>query len=323
MTSPLENVLKRVAAGELSPEEALPLIDGGISADQAPVEPPPGTSTASDPEPGSAAGKAHGPAAQGGPGAVEDILHEPGSGHGVDDEPFPTAGERPRADSPRAVRVLAAYRMINVVGDPTVARVHVTGRHTVREDGDLLIVDGNWHAGHRREEGEDPGPRFAFTALPRSLSWAAGWTEDSLTVRINPELPIEIDTTGSSLRISGLECGGRLRLLGSSLKADRFRGPLDVDARTSSIKGSLSPTGDSRIVAEQSSVKVTLLPGTSLRLTATNRMGKVTLPGRVSKDGVGFGETVHSQVGRGEGTLAVESVMSSVVIATEGFQQSR
>lgn len=310
MRAALEDVLKRVAAGELTPEEALRLIDG---------EGPGGPSSASVTEPAGAASRSPFGTPQGRIPTPDDVLREPGSGRGVDDgPPVPGARTRPTGSVP-TVRLLAAYRMVTVVGDPTVARVHVSGQHTVREEGDLLIVDGNWTAGPRRDEGEESGRRFAFTALPRSFAWAAGWAEGALTVRINPEVPLEIDATGSSLRVSGLESGARLRLLASSLKADRLRGPLDLDARTSSVRGSLSPSGASRIVTEQSSVKVALLPGTSLLLTATNRMGKVVLTGKLSKDGAGLGEIVRGQVGTGAGTLAVDSVMSSVVIAAEGF----
>lgn len=341
MGTPLEDVLKRVAAGELTPEEALRLIDADQPGQPGETFDPAGPSrngdSAVDPAAGTTSAGAEPPRAPA-PGATpvgatpvgsgasrtDDALHEPGSGRGLDDDPPPSASTYRRGPGRTpAVRVLAAYRMVTVVGDPTVSRVHVTGHHSVRKEGDLLVVDAGWQPGARHEEGEEQGLRFAFAALPRGLSWATGWAEGTLTVRVNPELPLEIDATGASLRVSGLEGGGRLRLLASSLKVERWRGPLNLDARSSSVKGSLLPTGESRIAAEQSSIKVTLLPGTSLRMTATNRMGKLILPGRVSKDGIGFGETIHTQVGHGEGNLVLESVMSSVVIATEAPGTSR
>ena len=280
MGSSLDDLLKRVAEGRLSPEDALRLIDG---------EPVP----------------------TGG-----DTLHEPG-GTSPDD-----THDRAAAGRVRVVRLLAAYRQVTVVADPTVTQVHVTGNHTVRQEGEVLVVEGSWNPFGGRGDGDDGGLRFAFSALPRGLSWGPSGPESNLTVRINPEVRLEVDATGASLRISGPEAGVRLRLLASSLKVDRLRGPLDLDARTSSVKGSLGPSGQSRIGAEQSSVKVTLLRGTSLRLTATNRMGKVILPGRVSKDG-GFGETIHDLVGGGEGALVVDASMSSIMIAAEASGGSR
>jgi hypothetical protein len=220
------------------------------------------------------------------------------------------------------VRLLAAYRQVTVVADPMVTQVHVTGNHTVRQEGEVLIVEGSWNPFGTQGDGDEGGLRFAFAALPRGLNWGPSGPGSNLTVRINPDVRLEVDATGASLRISGPEAGARLRLLASSLKVDRLRGPLDLDARTSSVKGSLGPSGQSRIGAEQSSVKVTLLRGTSLRLTATNRMGKVILPGRASKDG-GFGETIHDLVGAGEGALVVDASMSSIMIAAEASGGSR
>jgi len=321
MSSSLDELLQRVAAGELSPEEALRLIDGdpaepgptAAHTAQAPSAPTFGTTPASAP-------------------GGEDVLHEPGSGRGLDDDPAAEPA-RDRTGSGngtdgriRGVRLLAAYRQVTVVADPTVAHAHVSGRHTVRQEGDVLVVEGGWNPlgpFGARGDGDEGGLRFAFTALPRSLAWATtAWPGEELTVRVNPEIRLEVDATGANLRISGPEAGARVRLLASSLKVDRLRGPLDLDARTSSVKGTLGPTGQSRISTEQSSVKVSLLAGSGLRITATNRMGKVLLPGQVSKDG-GFGETLQAQVGHGGATLTLDAVMSSVMITTEDRVRSR
>jgi hypothetical protein len=318
MGSSLDDLLKRVAEGRLSPEDALRLIDGEPVTTGAPAAEPAPAAAPSAPIYGSPGG--------GEPAGTGDALHEPGSNGPAD----PAAdrdtrdtrnnrnnrNDRPAPGRVRVVRLLAAYRQVTVVADPMVTQVHVTGNHTVRQEGEVLIVEGSWNPFGTQGDGDEGGLRFAFSALPRSLNWGPSGPGSNLTVRINPDVRLEVDATGASLRISGPEAGARLRLLASSLKVDRLRGPLDLDARTSSVKGSLGPSGQSRIGAEQSSVKVTLLRGTSVRLTATNRMGKVILPGRVSKDG-GFGETIHDVVGGGEGALVVDASMSSIMIGSE------
>jgi hypothetical protein len=339
MGSSLDDLLKRVAEGRLSPEDALRLIDGEPVTTGTPAAEPGPAAAPSAPIYGSPRGSE--------PAGTGDNLHEPGS-NDPDGSGDPAAdrdtrdtpdrdtpdrdtpdrdtrdhqNDRPAPERVRVVRLLAAYRQVTVVADPMVTQVHVTGNHTVRQEGEVLIVEGSWNPFGTQGDGDEGGLRFAFSALPRGLNWGPSGPGSNLTVRINPDVRLEVDATGASLRISGPEAGARLRLLASSLKVDRLRGPLDLDARTSSVKGSLGPSGQSRIGAEQSSVKVTLLRGTSVRLTATNRMGKVILPGRVSKDG-GFGETIHDVVGGGEGALVVDASMSSIMIGSEASGGSR
>jgi len=136
-------------------------------------------------------------------------------------------------------------------------------------------------------------------------------------VRFNPRLPLEIDVAGASVRIIGGEAGARIRLLASALKVDSLRGPLDLDAVSSSVKGTLGPSGASRISAESSSVKVGLLAGTGVRINARNRMGKVVLPSGATKGDMVDPGLREAVIGDGRGELSVESVMSSIVIGTD------
>ena len=216
------------------------------------------------------------------------------------------------ADRPRLVRVAVSYRSVEVVADPSVTGAFVSGEHTVRRDGETLVVEAS--ALPFLADDDEPGARFSFSNLPKTIARARNWQNEHLTVRFNPELPIEIDVAGASVRLVGGEAGARIRLLASALKVDRVRGPLDVDAVSSSVKGTLGPTGSSRISAESSSVKVQLLAGTGVRIHARNRMGKVVLPNSITKGDMVDPGLRESVIGSGEGELAVESVMSSVVI---------
>lgn len=286
MSEDLDAILRRVASGELTPEEALPLIDAA-RAQQAPEW---GTPSATPP---------------GAPGAPET----------------PADGAAGAASGrPHAVRVAVSYRSVDVIGDPTVDQVSVTGSHSVRRDDGLLVVESLQMPGfaefeHERPGGGSSGP-WSFIGLPRSAAWARAMKGDHVVVRVNPSLPIEIDSAAAAVRVSGCEGGARIRLVAASLKVDRLRGPLDLEALTSAVKGTAAITGDSRILGESSSVKLSLLPGSDVRARmGGNRLGKIVLPGVPATGPNGEPEGV---VGSGEGKLLLEGVMSSIVVTTDG-----
>jgi hypothetical protein len=305
MATETEEILRRVAAGELTPEEALPLLD---AARPSTAEGMP-RSTSDDSQ-----------------AAASTPTSGPSSGAGAPPWGTPPGPEGGRlgqragepvstADKPRAIRIAASYRSIEVVADPSIDGAFVTGEHTVRREGDSLVVEAS--ALPFLGDEDEPGGRFSFSNLPKTIARARNWQNEHLTVRFNPELPVELDVAGASVRMVGGESGARIRLLASAFKADRVRGPLDVDAVSSSVKGTLGPTGTSRISAESSSVKVQLLAGTGVRLHARNRMGKVVLPQSVTKGDMVDPGIRESVVGDGRGELVVESVMSSVVIGAD------
>jgi hypothetical protein len=280
MSSDLDAILRRVAAGELTPEEALPLIDAA-QASQGSGAPEWGT-----PSGGSAR-----------PGGPESETTDP-------------AREAPA----RAVRISVSYRSVDVVADPSVNQVAVSGSHVIHRDGDTLVVESNqFHGFTEFEHGRgDSGGAWSF--LPRSTAWARAVKGDHLTVRVNPNLPITIDSAGAGLRVSGFEAGARIRVVAASLKLERMRGSLELDALTSGVKGTAAVTGDSRISAESSSVKLLLLRGSDVRVSGGgNRWGKVVLPGQPDQRSA----KQESVLGAGTGRLTVEGVMSSIVLSAE------
>jgi hypothetical protein len=294
MANEMEEILRRVAAGELTPQEALPLLDAagaGRPAQASAGDAATGSASAGEPP---AWGTPPGPDLRGG-------------------EPEPPTGPV------RLVRINASYRPVQIVADPSVAEAFVSGEHTVHRDGGALVVE----ATVRRFTGEDEGPRFSFSQLPQTLAWARSLQNDRLVVRVNPALPFELDAVGASIRVSGGEAGARMRLFASALKVDALRGPLDVDASSSSLKGTIGPSGTSRIAAESSSVKVSLLAGTGVRIHVRNRMGKVVVPSGVTKGDMVEPGVRDSVVGDGSGELTVEAVMSSVAIGTDGIGGSQ
>jgi hypothetical protein len=273
MSEDLEAVLRRVAAGELTPEQALGLLGGP------PTEPPP-------PE----------PAAPTGP--IEN------------DEPITT------------VRLETSYRSVQVLTDPTVAQIHVQGKHSIQRVGPVLLVttsgpldDDESSPG---DSGRTPtGGRFSFNDLPRTIAWARSWRDHQLTIRINPALAVELDVTGTDLKLSGLSAGLRAHLVASSLKVEKMRCEINIESISSSVKLTAIPTGDSRIYCESSSVRLSLPSGADLTVSASNRMGRLSLPDQPVSTLPFEGETSEVTIGAGHDRLTVEAVMSSVSVNTQ------
>ena len=69
-------------------------------------------------------------------------------------------------DRPRLVRVAASYRSIELVADPSVDGAFVTGEHTVRRDGEALVVEASSLPFFGDDE-EPAGPASRSPTCPR------------------------------------------------------------------------------------------------------------------------------------------------------------
>jgi hypothetical protein len=290
----LDDVLRRVAAGELTPEEALELL-------------PPATGTLTTRSARRAADPA--PAAQRAIGAppartAETGLTQADDGSGEGSSPL------------RLVRLRTSYRSIEVIGDPAVHEVFVAGAHSLRRVDDELIVENPTN----RERADDRGPRYRFTSLPFGLARNQGWRDEHVVVRVHPDIRIEAEVSGAQLRLANLRAGVGLQVAATAVRFLDVHGPLEVDAISSSLKGTVGITGTSAIDCESTSVKVTVLPDTDVTVTVRNRMGKVELPQvtrherNLSKGGIVDPDLVTATIGSGAGTLAIDALMSSIML---------
>ena len=278
MSETLEAVLRRVAAGELTPEQALQQLGG----------PAPSSSSASAPS-----------------GPISFRKPEPGAPADPVDAAITT------------IRLKTSYRSVQLLADPTVAQIHVLGEHSIRPEGSSLVIStpGPLDAEPRSENSGG----FSFSDLPRTIAWARSWREHQLTVRVNPNLALDLDVTGADLKVVGFTGGLRARLVASSLRGDKLHGPVDVEAVSSSVKLTGVPTGDSRIGCESSSVRLTLATGSDLKIVATNRMGRLVLP-QLPPSTLPFeGETTETTIGEGRDRLILEAVMSSVSVTAASW----
>jgi hypothetical protein len=232
--------------------------------------------------------------------------------------------DRPREAPPQAdpgdqaisrVRVQASGRPVRVVADPTVATVTVEGPHNVRRDGTTLVVDAPV-AGASDPEGSYRYERK--TGLARWISQAT-LVGIPLTLRVNPDLELDVEVLAGSLVVSGTHGPLRFSVAAGSARVTDCDGPLDGTVRAGSARLDVRPhTGSSHLRVESGSVDLRLQPGSDVRVLAHADLGEVKLrgaDGRTTRvvDREGSREIV---VGSGAATLELDVAMGSVQVRT-------
>jgi len=89
------------------------------------------------------------------------------------------------------IRVVRTAGWTEIVGDPGVQEAVAEGPHVARRDGDTLVIEGEEHTA------DLPGFRF---------SWRRGYhmhfgDVTPLRLRVNPDIPLEVQSQAGSLRI--------------------------------------------------------------------------------------------------------------------------
>jgi hypothetical protein len=273
----IDEVLARVAAGELTPGQALDLLGpaeeitfgedavdaAAASPRQAPRDVPPPAAKATRPRP-------------------------------------------PGSDQVRRLVLRTSARSVQVSTDPAVAEVSIFGEHELRRDGESLIIENPSALDDR------PGRYSVASSIARAIPHLG----TSIEIRMNPSLFLDAELNAAAIRLRGAPAGLRMRLLACALKVEDLVGSIDIDASSSSIKGTMTLVGQNRIDCESSSCKVVLARGSDVTIRAQNQMGKIVLPTVVSKGSLTTSDLSQATVGRGRGTLSIESTMSSVVIGS-------
>ena len=203
------------------------------------------------------------------------------------------------AEPVTAVRVLRSAGTAEIVGDASVKEAVADGPHVVRQEGGTLVIESRPNPG----DGYIFGPISIGTDLHRKLR-----------VRMNPNLPLEVDIQAGSLRVSGLKEAIKAEVQAGSAKIDGFEKQLDVTVQAGSVHANGKLTwGVSRISCEAGSVRVNLDPASSVTIQARTSLGRISLPGGESRSTIG-GERLEAIVGGGDATLGIESSMGSVVV---------
>lgn len=200
----------------------------------------------------------------------------------------------------RKVRVVRQLGTLEVIGDSTVREAVAEGPHRARIEGDAMIFES--------ETASDWGGFFFGLG---------GQSHQTLRIRVNPLLALDLQIQAGSCRVRGVEGPIRADIQAGSASIDGFKGELDISVHMGSLKASgRLDGGDSRIGCDASNVNLHLERGSSVRITARAAMGKVELPGQ-SGSGVYHGAQ-EMTIGDGGGSLLIESHMGSVKVDAEG-----
>ncbi|HEX6677022.1 MAG TPA: hypothetical protein VF486_18590 [Actinomycetes bacterium] len=194
---------------------------------------------------------------------------------------------------------------------------------------------GRPERGHRRGDRWEYrwGPD-AWDRAPEAGPWGGpgGWAGrwgfmdtfrrfgEELTVRMRPDLALDATVTAGSLKIAGITGPLRVAVAGGSARFDQFRGPLDLSVEAGSVKSSgVLASGSSRIRCQAGSVRIHLERGSSVKVRAKAELGNVVLPGDAEGERwpVGAGAAREVTVGDGAALLEIESNMGSVVVSAE------
>ena len=229
-------------------------------------------------------------------------------------EPQPAARERPAAPvllagpETRSVKVTSRFGSAQIIGDPTVAYAVADGPHSVRQDGDTMVIDHS-------PLGEDNG--FSFLPGRRGAVNGLEAFQEGLTVRMNPDLALFAKVQAGSIRIDGVHGAVRGEVQAGNCSVNDFRGPLDlvVQAGELTARGRLE-TGSSRVLCQMGEMKIRLEKGSSVRITARSNMGDIKIEGDQANTVVArSGREVT--IGGGAATLDAECALGSITLTPE------
>ncbi|HEV3233764.1 MAG TPA: hypothetical protein VG329_04370 [Candidatus Dormibacteraeota bacterium] len=226
--------------------------------------------------------------------------------------------ERSQADPPgriptsaaadiRGVRVRSDYGRIIVLGDASVDQAVVEGPHVARSENGILEIE------------TDPNSEGDFWFGRRDGGhWWDSFRGPTVTVRMNPRLEAWINADAGSATVRNVLGPIHAEVQAGSLVLQGFAGPLDLAASAGSIRaeGSLRE-GSSRIRCEMGSVRLTLSPDSDVRVVAATEMGKVNIDDGTQARGRGrsWGGRQEVVYGSGTATLEIESQMGSIVVS--------
>jgi hypothetical protein len=215
------------------------------------------------------------------------------------------------------VRVLGTFKALRIEGDPSVKGAVAEGPHRVRHDGDTFIIEDDSDA----EEASYVvfGPRHRGRTIrvsgqigDKRFSW--GNQAPAVRIRMNPELPLEVELTAGSARITGITAPVKASLTAGTARFEGIRSPFTagIEAGSLRVKG-LFDDGDSEIRCTAGKVDVDLEEGSNVRIRARATLGKISLPGGEDWSGIGGGEK-EVTIGKGKGFLDLEATTGKVTV---------
>ena len=229
----------------------------------------------------------------------------------------PTAPSEPEAPAPEQLpvaRLAIRARAVRLVlhADPSVDTAIAEGPHRISHEGDVLVVTSDLSAGEYTAE----APRSMFTTWLQNMNRAG----ETLTVRVNPDLPLEVLNIAGSLELTGgVHAGASIGVEAGSAKLLGGSGPLNLNVASGSADVEWRFTGESHVNTDLGSARVSVLPGSDVSITAEATLGQ-------SQIRMANGTTIKATkgstapqapvvVGEGTGRLKVSSRLGSSVVS--------
>lgn len=213
----------------------------------------------------------------------------------------------PTDEEVRQIHIKAGAVRLTIIGDENVAHAVADGPHTMRQDGQTLRIDTNTTEGEFTAE----PPRSAFITWVGQMINRVG---ASVTIRVNPDLPLQVLLVGGVLELSGVRAGASVGVEAGSAQVTGS-GPLLFDVASGSGKVDWTFTGQSRVRADMGSINVTVRPESDVVLTAESSLGQAVVRTHLGNETAPQGGTTTPvTVGGGDGRLTVSARMGSAQV---------
>ena len=209
------------------------------------------------------------------------------------------------------ISIKAGAARLIVIGDPGVAEAVAEGPHRMeRRDGTLFITTNAGEGDY-----ETTPPRSALLHWLTSVVDRAGQT---LTVRVNPALPLRVLIVGGSLDLQGVAAGASIGVEAGAARVQDGSGPLQLDVVSGSARVDWTFSGDSAVRADMGSAQVLVRHGSDTRITAEATLGQASVrTDHGMAKSVGDAPTDEVVAGAGTGTLHAAARMGSVQVTVE------
>jgi len=233
----------------------------------------------------------------------------------LDSPPGPEPEAEGVTEPARRIKVACTAGVVTVSGDADVHEAVATGEHTARREGDLLVIESTrdfsgftfgarefWKSRGEWSSGDDWEQWNRAVAGRGRGPWAA--LGEPLAVRVNPELPLEVEIAAGSVAVR--DCQGPVRIDGAAgtITVERVGGPLEVSLASGKVllEASLR-RGPSKITCDLGKIDVRLAADSDVRVRAQAVVGKVEVPQHAVAGGVLISASEEVVVGEGTSTL--------------------
>ena len=208
------------------------------------------------------------------------------------------------------VRVVRNLGTARITGDPAVLEAVAEGPHRAERRGGVLVISDSVAEG---------GFVFGYAQRRGRWDWDRG-RQATLSVRMRPDLPLEVQAQGGSVQVADVVGPIQGDVQAGMVNLQGARGPLDLAVQAGSLSvEALLDHGISKLRCEAGSIRVVLDPASSVRILAHSTLGHLSLPGGPAGEDVIVvrGGRRETTIGAGAGRLELEATLGSIRVSVE------